>query len=79
MGDVLSFDENGDPPPIYELLNWRMNHEKKIQTFVVGIYESNSAKEDIMHIQKSKIKWKGGQNEVSVIFVNLSSPHLYFN
>ena len=61
------FDENGDPPAIYELINWQQPHSGFVLFKVVGAYDSivNSGE---LSVEIHKIVWKGEGNEVSEIY-----------
>ena len=65
MGNEISFDENGDPPGIFELLNWQLVAENKLQLKVVGWYDSNEPAGQELQLEDQVIMWKGGTRNVS--------------
>ncbi|XP_043914588.1 extracellular calcium-sensing receptor-like [Protopterus annectens] len=62
VGDEIFFDINGDPPAVYDILNWQVN-QNELTTYVkVGHYNS-SARPDLV-ISESQIMWHAGHTEV---------------
>ncbi|XP_056425692.1 extracellular calcium-sensing receptor-like [Hyla sarda] len=39
-GRQLFFDENGDPPAVYDIVNWQLSPEGKLQQVTVGSYDT---------------------------------------
>ena len=59
MRKLFTFNENGDPPATYDLLNWQMDDNNKIQLHNVGFYESPPSQGKEFHITRNAIVWKG--------------------
>ena len=57
LGKVVQFDENGDPPAFYDLINWQKISSGDINFEVVGSYDSSSAPEEQFQIDEKTIVW----------------------
>ncbi|XP_030621116.1 extracellular calcium-sensing receptor-like [Chanos chanos] len=66
-GENMSFDENGDSIPSYDLINWQTDPGGEIQFVKVGLYDgSKPAKEagKELVIQEKSIMWPGNESKV---------------
>ncbi|XP_077327755.1 extracellular calcium-sensing receptor-like [Lithobates pipiens] len=54
-GRELYFDENGDPPAAYDIVNWQMSPEGKIQQVKIGSYDTAAPPGEIFAINTSAI------------------------
>ncbi|KAM9312140.1 extracellular calcium-sensing receptor-like [Gastrophryne carolinensis] len=62
LGEVISFDSNGNPPPDYDILNWQMESDGSIVFVKVGRYHLQEFQEYNLSINTSAINWiTGGQ------------------
>ena len=66
MGIEIRFDENGDPPGIFELLNWQIVASNELQLKVVGWYDSNAPAGQKLQLEDQAIMWKEGARNVSL-------------
>ncbi|XP_072551956.1 extracellular calcium-sensing receptor-like [Salminus brasiliensis] len=57
-GEEVYFDQNGDPPASFELINWQLR-EGEVQHIPVGHFSSANGKYDLV-IHKDKIVWNTG-------------------
>ncbi|XP_043914032.1 extracellular calcium-sensing receptor-like [Protopterus annectens] len=61
-GDEIFFDINGDPPAVYDILNWQVSDSGLSSYVEVGRYNT-SASPDLV-IDEHQIKWNGGHTQV---------------
>ncbi|XP_043914043.1 extracellular calcium-sensing receptor-like [Protopterus annectens] len=61
-GDTVFFDVNGDPPALYDIVNWHVNQEGLSSYLVVGRYDTSTSPN--LFINKSQIMWNGGHTQV---------------
>uniref|UniRef100_UPI00358F5BEC extracellular calcium-sensing receptor-like n=1 Tax=Myxine glutinosa TaxID=7769 RepID=UPI00358F5BEC len=59
LGETVSFDENGDPPAIYEIINWQMVGAS-LKFYVVGTFNSSAPRNRHLTLKTSSIKWNRG-------------------
>ncbi|XP_066540927.1 extracellular calcium-sensing receptor-like [Hoplias malabaricus] len=64
-GQKVTFDSNGDPVAVYELINWQVQKDGALDFVTVGRYDSSKPKEQELSISNS-ISWVGGQTKVPV-------------
>ncbi|XP_078524877.1 extracellular calcium-sensing receptor-like [Lissotriton helveticus] len=57
LGEEMSFDSHGDPPAVYDIVNWQSSQEGTIQYVKVGNFNSRAPKGQEMFINFSAIKW----------------------
>ena len=57
FGDQVSFDENGDALPIYDIMNWLWLPEGKAKVQNVGEFKRSAFKGEELTIDEDKIFW----------------------
>ncbi|XP_062860384.1 extracellular calcium-sensing receptor-like [Trichomycterus rosablanca] len=72
-GFQVSFDSSGDPPAVYELINWQFKKDGALNFAMVGQYDSSRPRGQEF-IMNSAISWAGGQTEVPVSVCSESCP-----
>uniref|UniRef100_A0A8C4WYF7 G-protein coupled receptors family 3 profile domain-containing protein n=1 Tax=Eptatretus burgeri TaxID=7764 RepID=A0A8C4WYF7_EPTBU len=65
LGETMHFDENGDPPALYELVNWQ-NTNGKIEFKIVGRYDSTASQNEKFQLNEKDIIWSQGKMEVPI-------------
>ncbi|KAF7644418.1 hypothetical protein LDENG_00222350, partial [Lucifuga dentata] len=60
LGDNVLFDEKGDPPTSYDILNWQLI-DGQLQHVTVGHFSSTANKDYKLNIQEEKIVWRTGK------------------
>lgn len=60
-GDEISFDQNGDPYPSYDLVNWQKKENGSFFFAHVGEFSGN----ENLRVNEHSIIWQGGQKEVN--------------
>ncbi|XP_069816341.1 extracellular calcium-sensing receptor-like [Dendropsophus ebraccatus] len=73
-GTQLFFDENGDPPAVYDIVNWQLSPEGQLQQVKVGSYDTSTTSGNIFTINTSHIQWGAGHHEVPVSVCSSSCP-----
>ncbi|XP_069816376.1 extracellular calcium-sensing receptor-like [Dendropsophus ebraccatus] len=56
-GRQLFFNENGDPPAMYDIVNWQLSPEGKLQQVKVGSYDTSVTSGNFFSINTSHVKW----------------------
>ena len=57
FGDHVSFDENGDALPIYDVMNWRWLPDGGTEVTNVGEVKEITSKIDNLILEEDKIFW----------------------
>uniref|UniRef100_H2LM69 Olfactory receptor C family, n1 n=1 Tax=Oryzias latipes TaxID=8090 RepID=H2LM69_ORYLA len=60
FGDNVFFDEDGDPPASYDIINWQLDNGK-VQHVTVGQFISTQSGNYKLQIDEEKIIWMTGQ------------------
>nr|XP_057935705.1 extracellular calcium-sensing receptor-like [Doryrhamphus excisus] len=60
FGDYVFFDENGDPPASYDLINWQLK-DGQVQHVTVGHFASTVNGNYELSIQEGDIVWRTGK------------------
>ncbi|CAI5693477.1 unnamed protein product [Oreochromis niloticus] len=60
------FDSNGEPVPLYDIINWQKDSTDKIRFIKVGSYDGSAPQTQQLHIVKNMILWTKGQLQVPV-------------
>ncbi|XP_043916159.1 extracellular calcium-sensing receptor-like [Protopterus annectens] len=67
IGEEISFDENGDPPALYDILNWQMTQEGMFKYVEVGRFDSRFPAGQDLAINRSLILWNTGNQVPSSV------------
>ncbi|CAH2272590.1 vomeronasal type-2 receptor 26-like [Pelobates cultripes] len=62
-GRELFFDQNGDPPAVYDIINWHMNTDGTTRHVKVGSYDTTQANGNSFLINTSALIWASGQQQ----------------
>ncbi|XP_069816357.1 extracellular calcium-sensing receptor-like [Dendropsophus ebraccatus] len=65
-GRQLFFNENGDPPAMYDIVNWQLSPEGQLQQVKVGSYDTSITSGNFFTINTSHVQWGIGHNGVPV-------------
>lgn len=63
-GRDFFFDEHGDPPPVYDIVNWQKEPNGKIRQVKVGTYNSTTSYSEALNINMSLIQWASDNQQV---------------
>ncbi|XP_036441681.1 extracellular calcium-sensing receptor-like [Colossoma macropomum] len=72
-GYEVSFDSNGDPVAVYELINWQVKKDGDLDFVTVGHYDSSRPRGQEFSVSRAII-WVGGQTEVPRSVCSESCP-----
>ncbi|XP_077396319.1 extracellular calcium-sensing receptor-like [Festucalex cinctus] len=65
FGDEITFDENGDPAAMYDLVNWQLSPSGGIRFVTIGKFgETVGDGQQKLRIQSEDIVWNGNQTQV---------------
>ncbi|XP_069072147.1 extracellular calcium-sensing receptor-like [Pleurodeles waltl] len=74
MGEEMYFDEHGNPPSIYSVLNWQIRPDGGIHYVKVGTFDARSPTEQKLSINMSAIQWNQPGTEVPRSVCSESCP-----
>uniref|UniRef100_A0A7N8WSJ9 Extracellular calcium-sensing receptor-like n=1 Tax=Mastacembelus armatus TaxID=205130 RepID=A0A7N8WSJ9_9TELE len=64
FGEQVSFDENGDVLPIYDIMNWLWLPDGKTKVQSVGVVKRSASKGEELTLDEDKIYWNFDAKEV---------------
>ncbi|XP_069465138.1 extracellular calcium-sensing receptor-like [Ambystoma mexicanum] len=64
LGDEMYFDDNGDPPALYDVVNWQSEEDGTIHYVNVGSFDSRSPQGQELLINISAVQWNTHSTEV---------------
>ncbi len=68
FGDQVTFDENGDALPIYDVMNWLWLPDGQTKVQRVGEVKRSVSKGDELTIDEDKIFWNLGSRKVTSLY-----------
>ncbi|XP_026783411.3 extracellular calcium-sensing receptor [Pangasianodon hypophthalmus] len=75
VGEMVAFDENGDPSASYDIINWHVGAEGKVEFVKVGQFDAASGPQQDFQLDLRKVFWGGGWGyEVPVSVCSESCP-----
>ncbi|XP_028817551.1 extracellular calcium-sensing receptor-like [Denticeps clupeoides] len=75
VGDIITFDKNGDPAASYDIINWHRDAQGTVAFVEVGNYDSNRGSNWEFQMEIKKVVWGGGwQNRVPVSVCSTPCP-----
>uniref|UniRef100_H3APV4 G-protein coupled receptors family 3 profile domain-containing protein n=1 Tax=Latimeria chalumnae TaxID=7897 RepID=H3APV4_LATCH len=63
-GMEVFFDKNGNPPPVYDILNWQMTPNNTLKNVKVGSLDFSAPKGQDLIIDEAAIIWNGGDAQI---------------
>ncbi|MBN3321138.1 CASR protein, partial [Atractosteus spatula] len=73
-GDEVYFDENGDPAAKYDLLNWQMNKDGRIEFVTVGFYDASLPEGQQLILNNVSTVWAHNTHKAPVSVCSESCP-----
>uniref|UniRef100_A0A8C5MRY3 G-protein coupled receptors family 3 profile domain-containing protein n=1 Tax=Leptobrachium leishanense TaxID=445787 RepID=A0A8C5MRY3_9ANUR len=73
-GKEVYFDENGDPPAVYDIVNRQLSPSGGMITVKVGSYDLAALPGKIFTINTSSILWHSGETQVPISVCSHSCP-----
>ncbi|XP_075061826.1 extracellular calcium-sensing receptor-like [Mixophyes fleayi] len=65
-GKEFYFDENGDPPAVYDIVNWQLSPNDAIRQVKVGSYDTTASVGQVFSINSSLLLWATEDKQVPV-------------
>ncbi|KAK2847361.1 hypothetical protein Q5P01_010360 [Channa striata] len=65
-GDEVYFNENGDPPAKYEIVNWQPTVKGSVDFVTVGLYDASLPADKQLSLQDKSILWTQNSKKVPV-------------
>uniref|UniRef100_UPI0037E90E84 uncharacterized protein n=1 Tax=Semicossyphus pulcher TaxID=241346 RepID=UPI0037E90E84 len=64
--EKVYFDSNGEPVPLYDIINWKKDSMGEIRFVRVGSYDGSAPLRQQLQLEQSTIVWTKGQSQVPV-------------
>ncbi|XP_051254215.1 extracellular calcium-sensing receptor-like [Dicentrarchus labrax] len=64
--EKVYFDSNGEPVPLYDIINWQKDGKGEIRFVKVGSYDGSAPMKQQLQMEQSTIVWTKGQSQVPV-------------
>ncbi|XP_041120482.1 extracellular calcium-sensing receptor [Polyodon spathula] len=64
FGEIVDFDENGEPVPLYDIINWQKDANGVIKFEKVGGFDASAPSGEELVINEQTIVWNGDQHQV---------------
>ncbi|XP_076748128.1 extracellular calcium-sensing receptor-like [Maylandia zebra] len=66
FNEKVYFDSNGEPVPLYDIINWQKDSKDKMRFIKVGNYDGSAPHGQQLQIMKNTIVWTKGERQVPV-------------
>ncbi|KAL6479405.1 hypothetical protein MHYP_G00128380 [Metynnis hypsauchen] len=63
VGELVDFDNNGDPSASYDIINWHMGAEGKVEFVKVGQFDAARGPQHDFQLDLSKVVWGGSWSD----------------
>nr|XP_020444710.1 extracellular calcium-sensing receptor-like [Monopterus albus] len=73
-GDEVYFNENGDPPAKYEIINWQPTENGIVDFVTVGLYDASLPADKQLSLQLESFIWAQNSKQVPVSVCNEKCP-----
>uniref|UniRef100_A0AAQ6IC12 G-protein coupled receptors family 3 profile domain-containing protein n=1 Tax=Anabas testudineus TaxID=64144 RepID=A0AAQ6IC12_ANATE len=73
-GDEVYFNENGDPPAKYEIINWQPTENGVVDFVTVGLYDASLPADKQLTLQNNSIIWAQTEKKVPVSVCSEKCP-----
>uniref|UniRef100_A0A3Q3K6M5 G-protein coupled receptors family 3 profile domain-containing protein n=1 Tax=Monopterus albus TaxID=43700 RepID=A0A3Q3K6M5_MONAL len=73
-GDEVYFDENGDPPAKYEIINWQPTENGIVDFVTVGLYDASLPADKPLSLQHNSFIWAQNSQQVPVSVCSEKCP-----
>lgn len=62
--EKVYFDGNGEPVPVYDIINWQKDGQGGIRFHRVGSYDGSASPGEQLKMDMDLIEWTGGKSQV---------------
>lgn len=66
-GREVFFNENGDPPAAYDIINWQLSQDGRLQHVIVGSYDTGNIAGSVFAINASLVQWGAENKKVGIV------------
>ncbi|XP_061576529.1 extracellular calcium-sensing receptor-like [Cololabis saira] len=73
-GDEVYFNENGDPPAKYEIINWQPGKKHIVDFVMVGLYDASLPEDNKLNLQNKALIWAQNSLQVPVSVCSEKCP-----
>ncbi|XP_026230333.1 extracellular calcium-sensing receptor-like [Anabas testudineus] len=73
-GDEVYFNENGDPPAKYEIINWQPTENGVVDFVTVGLYDASLPADKQLSLQNKSLVWAQNSKQVPVSVCSEKCP-----
>ncbi|XP_012815733.1 extracellular calcium-sensing receptor [Xenopus tropicalis] len=73
-GREVYFDEDGNPPAVYDIVNWHPGSDGSLRQVKVGRYDTMDTSRNVFSINISAIWWPSGNEEIPLSVCGQSCP-----
>uniref|UniRef100_UPI0037E75DFE extracellular calcium-sensing receptor-like n=1 Tax=Semicossyphus pulcher TaxID=241346 RepID=UPI0037E75DFE len=73
-GDEVYFNENGDPPAKYEIINWQPTRSGAVDFAIVGLYDASLPADKQLILQNKSLIWAQNSKEVPLSVCSEKCP-----
>ncbi|XP_075434321.1 extracellular calcium-sensing receptor-like [Ascaphus truei] len=73
-GREVFFDRNGDPPALYDIVNWQLGADGMMRQVKVGSYDTAASDGNIFAVNASAVQWATGSGQVPISVCSKSCP-----
>ncbi|MCI4378953.1 hypothetical protein PGIGA_G00222220 [Pangasianodon gigas] len=74
FGEKVYFDENGEPVPLYDIINWQKDGQGGIRFQRVGSYDGSAPHWQQLKMDMDLIEWTGEQSQVPLSLCTAPCP-----
>ncbi|XP_041918948.1 extracellular calcium-sensing receptor isoform X2 [Alosa sapidissima] len=74
FGEKVSFDSNGEPVPLYDIINWQRDHQDGVRFKKVGSYDGSAPQGLKLQMDEKSIEWAEGQFQAPVSVCSVACP-----
>ncbi|XP_053319880.1 extracellular calcium-sensing receptor-like [Spea bombifrons] len=60
----IYFNDKGDPPALYDIVNWQVGAKGDLEQVIVGIYDSSSPSGSALIVERTAVIWNNGHLQV---------------
>ncbi|XP_064158267.1 extracellular calcium-sensing receptor [Anguilla rostrata] len=74
LGEKVHFDSNGEPVPLYDIINWQLDGKGGMTFEKVGSFDASAPEGLQLNLDDELIVWTGGQTQAPVSVCTESCP-----
>ncbi|KAM4742054.1 extracellular calcium-sensing receptor-like [Anableps anableps] len=74
-GDYVYFNNNGDPPAKYEIINWQPRENDIVEFVIVGIYDASLPEDEQLNVKNMSLIWAKNSLQVTISVCSEKCPY----